>query len=159
MLEKTIYLADYAKNQLETSDDASVWAEPIPYRDNPMSGFTYELRLGEEQLQYEPLEDGFFHPDRSEPDTILERLVKVAPKKPKRKKVMVKPGDTITMYLHGAGVTSKEKVIVAKVGKRYLHIETDGESPSKFNMATGKCMDDIDPACSFGFYRTIDKLL
>lgn len=159
MLEKIIYLANYAKDQLETSDDASVWAEPIPYRDNPESGFTYKLTLWEEQLQYEPLEDGFFHPDRSEPDTILELLVKVDPPQQKRKKVTIKPGDTITMYLHGAGVTSEEEVMVAKVGRKYLHIETDGESPSKFDMATGKCMDDIDPAYSFGFYRTIDKLL
>lgn len=159
MLEKIVYLADHAKDQLETSDDACVWAEPIPYKDKPELGFTYELRMKGELLEYAPLEDGFFHPDRSEPETILELLEKVDAHKPKRKKVIIKPGDKVTVYLHGAGVTSEEKETVAKVGRKYLHIEADEGSPSKFNMKTGKCVDDIDSRYSFGFYRTIDKLL
>lgn len=159
MLEKIVYLADHAKDQLETSEDASVWAEPIPYKDKPELGFTYELRLKGELLEYEPLKEGFFHPDLSEPETILELLVKVDAPKPKRKRVTIKPGDTITMYLHGAGVTSESKERVAKVGKKYVHIEADDGSPSKFDMATGKCVNDLDPRYSFGFYRTIDKLL
>lgn len=159
MLEKVVYLADRAKEQLETSDDARVWSKPIPYRNEPEKGFTYKLRLREEELEYEPLEDGYFYPDRSEPETILELLERVDAPKPKRKKVTIKPGDKIKVYLHGAGVVSQEKEIVAKVGKKYLIIEADEGSPNKFDMATGKCVNDHDPRYSFGFYRTIDKLL
>lgn len=159
MLEKIVYLADRAKEQLETSDDARVWSKPIPYRNEPEKGFTYKLRLGEEELEYEPLEDDFFYPDRSEPDTILELLEKVDLPKPKRKKIIIKLGDKIKVYLHGAGVVSHEEETVAKVGKKYLFIEADEGSPNKFDMATGKCVNDADPRYSFGFYRTIDKLL
>ena len=153
------FWTEEGQEQLETSDDSRIWARPIPYRNNPEAGFTYKLRLREEELEYGPLEDGFFRPDRSEPETILELLEKVNPPKTKRKKLTIKPGDKITVYLHGAGVVSQEKETVAKVGKKYLFIERENEGPNKFDMATGKCVNDIDPRYSCGFYRTIEKLL
>ena len=159
MKQRTVYLADHAKDQLETSDDASVWARRISFKDQPEPSFTYELLLREEELEYCPLEDGYLHPDRTEPDSILEMLIKVTPPKPKRKKVTLKPGDEVTVYLHGAGVKSETTEIVKKVGRKYLSIESDEERMDKFDMATGKCVNDIEPEFSFGFYRTIDKLL
>ena len=155
MLKRTIYLADYAKDQLETSNNASIWSKPIPYKNDPESGFTLELTLEEEELEYGPLEGNLFHPDRSEPETIVELLEKVELPKPKRKKVTIKPGDQITVHLHGADVTSEEEFTVEKVGRKYLYIDVES-GPSKFDMRTGKCIDDNT---SFRFYRTIDRLL
>ena len=86
-------------------------------------------------------------------------MEKVEAPNPKRKNVTIKPGDKINVYLHGAGVTSHEEETVAKVGKKYLFIEREDEGPNKFDMTTGKCVNDHDPRYSFGFYRTIDKLL
>ncbi len=106
------------------------------------------------------LEGDRYHPDRDQDlESTIESIKTVAePQKPK-KKVTLEPGDKIKVYLHGAGVTSSEEETVAKVGKKYLIIEADEGSPNKFDMATGKCVNDADPRYSFGFYRTIDKLL
>jgi hypothetical protein len=163
MAERTIYLAKYAKNQLEQSDNARIWARPIPYSNKVNEQFTLEYRFDTEDLNdndgIDPTDLEYFYPDRTDPDTTIERLVKVNPLKHKRKKVIIKPGDKITMYLHGAGVISEEKVVVKKIGRKYLHIEASEGSPNKFDMKTGKCLNDIDPQFAMGFYRTIDKVL
>jgi len=159
MLEKIIYLPNYAKNQLETSNNFSIWAKPIPYKDKPERGYASQVTLREDTLELGEdyvLEGSRYHPDRDQDlESTIEGIQTVSEPKP-RKKVTIKPGDKIKVYLHGAGVTSSEEEIVAKVGRKYIHIETDGESPSKFDMATGGCIDDNN---AFGFYRTIDKLL
>ena len=80
-----IYLPRYAKDQLEqaypeVNGKAMKWDAPIRYRENPSFNFPYELDmslLDEEILEYQPLENGFLHPDRTEPDTIVELLEKV----------------------------------------------------------------------------------
>ena len=163
MLEKIIYLPNYAKKQLETSDNSSIWAKPIPYKDKPARRFTSQVTLREDTLELGEdyvLEGGRYHPDRDQDlESTIEGIQTVSEPKPKRKKVTIKPGDKIKVYLHGAGVTSSEKETVAKVGKKYLIIEADEGSPNKFDMATGKCVNDTDPRYSLGFYRTIDKLL
>ncbi len=160
MLEKKIYLPSYAKELLETSDDPRVWAEPIPYSDKPERGFTSQVTLREGTLELGVeyvLEGNFYHPDRDQDlESTIESIRIIS--EPKRK-VAINPGDQIKVYLHGAGVTSSEKETVAKVGRKYLFIEADEGSPNKFDMATGKCVNDADPRYSSGFYRTIDKLL
>ncbi|MBI2671611.1 hypothetical protein HYX16_01625 [Candidatus Woesearchaeota archaeon] len=68
-MAKKIYLPPYARNQLETSDDSSVWAKPIPFRDKPERGFTSEAVLGENTLEIGieyVLERGLYYPDRDQ---------------------------------------------------------------------------------------------
>ncbi|MCA9477657.1 MAG: hypothetical protein KC535_00740 [Nanoarchaeota archaeon] len=68
-----IYLPPYAKNQLETSDDASVWAKKIPFKKKLTKGFTCEAILGEDTLDIpDVIEDGYYYPDR---DQALEDVI------------------------------------------------------------------------------------
>ncbi len=99
-MEKKIYLPSYAKKQIETSDNASVWAKPIPYSDKPSNCFSLSLTYDEEDERfYDPVESGMFYPDRTEPDTVLELLEEVNQseieknlKKDKEKKIKEKKG-------------------------------------------------------------------
>lgn len=85
---KKIYLPAGARKQLETSDDARVWARPIPYKDKPEPGFTSEVYFTDEELRNygNPFDDKLFYPDRTEPDSIVERIKTVRIRKPKTAK-------------------------------------------------------------------------
>ena len=77
-MKNTIYLPSSAIRQLETSDDSSVWARPIPYSDKPSKQFSLSLTYdSKDERFYDSTEDGMFFPDRTEPDTVLELLAEV----------------------------------------------------------------------------------
>ncbi len=80
-MNKKIYLPPYAKKQLETSDDASKWAKPIPFREKPCQGFNLEVILGEDTLELGVdfiLEDNLYYPDRDQDlEGTIETIKKV----------------------------------------------------------------------------------
>lgn len=81
-MEITIYLPDYAIKQLETCDDSSVWARPIPFSDSPSEEFPLSLTYNQEDERfYDPTDSEYLYPDRTEPETVLELLVEVDPSK------------------------------------------------------------------------------
>ena len=69
-----------------------------------------------------------------------------------KKSNQVKKGDMITMYFHGAGVTSEEKCEVLKINETTVTIN-DGDDGRKFNRKTGECLNDNN---FMEFSRTID---
>jgi hypothetical protein len=80
-MEQTIYLPFWSKSQLETSDNASIWAEPIPYAKEPTLEYSLSYTFDPEDLEdnegINPTDDKMFYPDRTAPDMTLERLVEV----------------------------------------------------------------------------------
>lgn len=155
-MNTTIYLPDNAKNQLERSEG---WWKPMPYKEQPEAGFTCKVYFTEEEMQDSPVEGKTFYPDRTGClDDWIERmeLVKVPKVTVPRKKVTVKPGDEIKMYFHCAGLTSNEKMKIVKVGKKHIYLDNGDNEEWKFDMATGRCLNDNT---AFGASRTIDKLL
>ena len=88
-MKKTIYLPNYAKEQLETFDDASlsVWSKPIPYRDKPEKGFTCKTYLDGIDIEIaDVIEGNIFYPDRAQAlEDVIERMEFVkAPKEIKK---------------------------------------------------------------------------
>lgn len=82
-MKKTIYLPARAKKQLETSDDARIWATPLPYKEKAQADFTCKIYLDKRDLENpDVIKDGIFHPARaSSIDDILERIEMVEVKK------------------------------------------------------------------------------
>jgi len=79
-MRKKIYLPGYAIEQLETSDDSSIWAKPMPFSKRPSKEFSLLLEFDPDSESFEgidPTEEGYFYPDRTEPETILELLTEV----------------------------------------------------------------------------------
>jgi hypothetical protein len=63
----TIYIPRYAKEQLEASDNASKWARPIPYKDEPNAYFNYKTELNEDTLDIpDVVENDYYYPDRDQ---------------------------------------------------------------------------------------------
>jgi hypothetical protein len=89
-VSKKIYLPAYAKDQLETSDDSSIWAKPIPYKEKPMPGFNYETRLSDDTLELGEeniLRGGYYYPDMDQDlEATIECFTEVKVPKQKVKK-------------------------------------------------------------------------
>lgn len=80
-MEKVIYLPNWSIEQLDTCDDSSIWAKPIPYSETPTSlfslSYTFDPEDEEDNEGINPIDEDYFYPDRTEPDMTIERLVEV----------------------------------------------------------------------------------
>ena len=149
---KKIYLPPYAKSQLETSDDSSVWARPIPFSEEPQPGFTSEtilnkctLELGEDYV----LEAGRYHPDR---DQDLEATIECIEKVPLPKIIPVRAkithlnaiyrifqandGDAECWARYDEGAID----IISRHAYHYAGLLT---GPSRFNLIQEKSLDRV----------------
>lgn len=74
-MAKEIFLPEYAKDQLEQVHPTRKWYDSIPYKDKATEGFTLKIHIEDDEMGFDPLEDGEFHPERHEDIyNIIERM-------------------------------------------------------------------------------------
>jgi hypothetical protein len=86
---KTIYLASHAWEQLNGDDR---WYDPIPFSEKLEAGYTCRLRLKDDE-EY-AIKNREFYPDRTEVDSVAERLERLEapkPRKPRKKRAKAPP--------------------------------------------------------------------
>ncbi|HYD03912.1 MAG TPA: hypothetical protein VEC16_06470 [Alphaproteobacteria bacterium] len=154
-----IYLPAYAQRQLEASDNASIWTRPIPYSPIPTENHPYKLDLTHKSFRdINPLgNDGYFYPDRTEPDSVLELLEEIAKKelaKNKSKSIsdIVKPSTEHLNDVYRRFVSNGDAECWARLHKGEIEIISQfkyagfggfGNGPSSFTLNQERSIDKV----------------
>lgn len=144
---QAIYISESAYKRLNGEEKYGKWYEVCSYATSPSKAFCFKTIVPKAAL-----EDGEFHPDRYEPDAVVEMCERVSDKeialeveKNKPKPVSFKKGQTVWIAIHGAGVVSYEEGVVGDIRKGKIWLDNGpGNKPGgPYDAITGKCQGDF----------------
>ncbi len=149
---EVIYITEVDRERLNGNEKYGKWYKHFIYLESPSEQFCFKTTVPKRSL-----EDGQFHPDRFEPDIVVERCERVSVKEdpiPDQSAVKFKKNEKVAIAVHGAGVVSYEQRTVEKISEGKVYLKDDDDYV--FDSKTGERVD-ADPS-PFGFrFRLVTK--
>lgn len=138
---QVIYISESAYKRLNGEEKCGKWYEVCSYATSPSKAFCFKTTVPKATL-----EGGEFHPDRYEPDAVVEMCERVSDKEialeveKNKPKSRFKKGQTVWLAIYGAGVVSYDEGVVGSVrkGKVWLDNGPGNDPGGPYDAATGE---------------------